>query len=351
MNASTPAVYPEKPDPSPPPNTGAVGGACTEIPKHRNTGLQVAPNAFFSPIPRAVWDLRGQGALKPRDIDVLGLLLDYKNIDTAYVNPRQDTLARRLACSVDTIQRSLTRLAAAGLIVKSRLRSAAGRLGRCVYDLAPTLARLPHRAARMRSGRWGRGPAPTAPDSCSLPRPHRCGLREEDSFAQADNSAPAPTSPPPSAFPASPVAGQMIALGVAARAAVRLLAGHGEARCRQALAAAQERRNVHNRPAWLVKCLTEHWTLTERWILAGPRQSEDSARPRSHHPYTPPSIPAAPPPDPLTQLPPARWSALEERARLALRAEKQPAVLEMLRTGRARRLIAARMRALLAAPV
>ena len=121
------------------------------------TSSPAAGGAFFSPIPRAVYGLRGEGRLKARDVDVLGLLLDYKGRRRTTVDPSQETLAGRLRCSPDTVQRSLARLAAAGLIVRTRLRDLAGRLGRCVYDLAPTLALMPAQAAKMRRGEWGAG--------------------------------------------------------------------------------------------------------------------------------------------------------------------------------------------------
>ena len=81
--------------------------------------------------------------------------------------PSQETLAARLRCGLDTIQRSLARLAAAGLIVKTRLRDLAGRLGKCLYDLAPTLALMPSHAAKMRRGEWGA--AGEAPENRALP--------------------------------------------------------------------------------------------------------------------------------------------------------------------------------------
>ena len=101
-----------------------------------NAPANTSACAFFSALPRAVGDLRAEGRLIPRDVDVLRELLDHKNRRTSQVDPLQKTLAARMGCSLDTIQRSLARLVAAGLIIKTRMRDARGQLGRCVYDLA-----------------------------------------------------------------------------------------------------------------------------------------------------------------------------------------------------------------------
>lgn len=105
---------------------------------------------FFSAIPRAVLERRKGRDLLTRDIEVLALLLDYKQRASTEVSPRQATLAGRLGCSADTIQRSVKRLMAAGLLAKTRLRDGKGRVERCVYDLAATLALMPVQAARLR---------------------------------------------------------------------------------------------------------------------------------------------------------------------------------------------------------
>ena len=314
-------------------------------PVYPNNGITTNAQscAFFSALPRAVGDLRAQGVLKPRDVDVLRELLDHKNRRTSQVDPLQRTLAARMGCSLDTIQRSLARLVQAGLIAKIRMRDACGRLGQCVYDLAQTLALMPHQAAKMRSGQWGASdtsPSP-APDRKAAPagvitKPQKCGFNKADSLdvVQADNIAPAPPQGPP-----SPAAVALIAQGVFPRIAAGLVERFGEARCRQALTALGQRRTVHDKPAWVVGCLLQGWTVA----------ASATARPQSQHPYAPPSAPPGPPIDALDALDVAAYAALEATAHALLWDETKPAWRSTLLSGRNPAYLRNRMRALLSA--
>lgn len=302
--------------------------------------------AFFSALPRAVGDLRAEGVLTPRDVDVLRELLDHKNRRTSQVDPLQRTLAARMGCSLDTIQRSLARLVKAGLITKKRLRDARGQLGRCVYDLALTLALMPRQAAKLRHGHFGQAdPAPPpahegkARSTPPITKPHQSGLSEVDSsdVAKADNNVPA--SPP---VPPSPVAVALIAQGVFPKVAAGLVERFGGDRCRQALAALGQRRTVRDKPAWVVGCLQGGWAVMAPAAAA--------ARPPSQHPYQHFSGPLGPPADPLAALGASARVALESAARAALIAEVREPVLSTLRQGRNTRLVEERMRLMLAAP-
>ena len=299
-----------------------------------------ASSAFFSAIPRAVGDLRAQGKLKPRDVDVLRELLDHKNQRTTQVDPLQKTLAARMGCALDTIQRSLNRLVQAGLITKRRVRDARGRLGRCIYDLAGTLALMPRQAAKLRSGQWGRaGQSPMPSDegkaSADLPitTPQKCGLSEvdSDSVEKADNR----TSAPPNG-PSSPVAAALAAQGVFPKAAAALVVKFGETRCREVLdAAARVKRFHRSKAAWIVAALTQSLPV-----------AADTHRPRAHWPYTPPSA-AGPPPDALALLSAEAYDALEQKARAQLWEETKPAWRDMLLNGRNPAYLRTRMRELL----
>lgn len=287
-------------------------------------------SAFFSPLPRAVLTLSQDGRLKPRDLQILAALLDYKNRHTTQVDPKQGTLAARFACSLDTIQRSLARLTAAGLITKTRLRNGLGRLGRCVYDLANTLALMPRHAAKLRHGDYGRDSASPEKETHSA-IPQKCGLSEVDSLdvAEADKAHAATHSPM-----LGPVAAALHAEGVAPRVATSLAGKFDEQRCRQALTALQSRRNVRDRAAWLVGCLLNGWQLTA--------PAPPPLRPQSHLPYTPPGSLNAPPSH-LHALPVSEYAALEARARAELITESVGPVLSTLKQGRNRRLVEGRM--------
>lgn len=282
---------------------------------------------FFSAIPRAVWDLCQSKALKGRDVQVLGILLDHKNRRTTQVDPKQETIALRLGCSLPTVERSIARLVKVGLITKTRLRNALGRLGRCSYDLANTLSLMPRQASnlmprqasKMRGGDFGASSSAQSPvtdgeaKAKHPPTSHqKCRVSEADSsdVAKADNNTPAPPKPPP-----PPVAVALMKQGVSPHIATRLVEQRGEERCQQVLSALSQRRKVRNRAAWLVGC------LLQGWIVEAPA----TARPRSHHPYTPPSAPHSPPTDILDALPSDAYATLEDRARALLWDETMPA--------------------------
>lgn len=311
------------------------------------------PGAFFSPIPRGVYDLRAAGKLQARDVEVLGLLLDYKGRAASVVSPRQDTLAERLRCSTDTIQRSLRRLESVGLIAAKRLRDTAGRLGRCLYDLAATLALMPRQAAKMRSGAWGAQNGPSLPADAQnkpiappLSMPQKCGLSEADKFvAKADNTAPAP-DPVSVKAPLLPQSAQpdvvvkLISFGMAERIAKSLYAQHGATRCAEVIEAAAAQRRVVSKAAWCYRCLAESWELQKR----------NGVRPKAQMPYHAPSAAAAQVDDmaePLALLPADESAHLETAARREL-AQELPTLRGSLEAGRSRRLVLGRMREMLA---
>ena len=304
--------------------------------------------AFFSALPRAVGDLRAAGILKPRDVDVLRELLDHKNRRTTTVDPKQATLAARFNCSLDTVQRSLARLAAAGLIVKIRLRDRLGRLGRCVYDLAGTLALMPSQAAKLRSGAYGRQtpPSPPSADGNRVPASHstmpqKSGLSEVDEgcYVEAD------TQPQPQTDATRATVVLLQAQAVQEHAAKRLADRHTEARCREVVqASARIKHFRHSRAAWIIGALDGGWTVS----------TEAETRPRSQWPYRPPqadTAPAraavAPPQDPLETLDAPTYAALETEARASLWTETKPAWRNKLLNRPNAPLIRTRMRALL----
>ena len=295
---------------------------------------------FFSAIPRAVGDLRAAGILKARDVDVLRELLDYKNRRSTQVDPKQATLAARFGCSVDTVQRSLKRLEAAGLIAIIRLRDRLGRLGRCVYDLAGTLFLMPHHAAKLRSGDWGQSghhAAEETPLKSPVPAiPQNCGLSEVDSKddAKADSKAAVDRDKNVS----HPVAVALAAEGVYPGVAGSLVVKFGEGRCRQVLSALKKRKQVRDRAAWLVGALLQGWNVTTE---------ADTTRPQAHHAYTPPA--AAAQLDPLTALDTAARNALEAQAKALLLHETHPAWRDKLLHGKNTALLHSRMRELLSA--
>lgn len=299
-------------------------------------------SAFFSAIPRAVWDLCHSKQLNGRDVQVLGVLLDHKNRHTTQVDPKQETIAERLGCSVPTVERSVARLVKAGLITKTRLRAALGRFGRSVYDLANTFALMPHQASKMRGGEFGQA-APPAPRSADGNGPaevettshHFCRVSEADlsDALKADTAPPSQTPPAPSPAP-SPVVAALLDKGVFPRAARVLVERFGEARCQQALNALNARRKVRDKAAWLVGCLRQGWDVT-------PQTPETAARPQSQAPYRPPTSSPPASGDPLASLSASARLALEATARAALALESGGALPQ------GRRFVEGRMRALL----
>lgn len=307
---------------------------------------QLVPRtAFFGRIPERAFTLRAERALKSRDLELLGLVMTYAATGRAVVEARQRTFARRLCCSVRTVQRSLSRLAGQGLLAKQYRRDAGGRLLGLAYDVAPTLALMPRaRAAAAikttanttkttdgESGpEWG-----AASEMPPAPMRQKSRLPNETSVAERDNSAPAA---PATAEP-SPVVAQMIALGVHGRVAATLADRCGEARCQQALAALERRTKIRDRAAWCVGCLLEEWDIA-------PVTTAPAARPRAHHPYHPPSPTPAAGTDPLDALPPGDLLRLEAAARAQLLAE-MPVLRASFERGKSLVLIRARMKELL----
>ncbi len=362
MSADTSPVYP-------PPDTPARG--------------------FFAPIPaETVMALAATRHLLSGDTLLLVALFSYKNRATTTVFPRQDTLARRIGRSLDTVQRGLARLTRAGLIVKHRRRDVRGRLASCWYDLAPTLALLTPQAAAVRSGQWGSRGADQGHEIEALKctrweartpnvlrtRTERSGcpvLRPKDVWPQVTQredftpSSFSPAKPQTSGIPngdsedvaeadtglrraagfgrigsaeTGPCA-DLIAQGVRAPVAARLAARYGDIRCRQVLAASHSRPAIRDRAAWLVSCLTQGWALTDSHV------PED--RPRAYRPYPVPPKSGLPPPavsaHPPVRSPSRQDPALEARARAELLAEAHPIVVQMLRRGRGWSFVRARM--------
>lgn len=211
--------------------------------------------AFFSPIPRAALALVQSQQISRRDLPLLTVLLDYKNVRDNWVEPKQKTLAARLCCSVDTVQRALARLVAAGLIVKRYIRDACGRLRGLCYDLTPTLSLLPTKAAKMRRGQFGRvdvQPEQTSPSPPS-PKPQPCGVSEADKDCQANNRAARPA-----ALPLPPVVVSLLRFGLQTHTALQLVAAHGEDKVQSVVqeAARKPRKTLCG---WIVAALSGQW--------------------------------------------------------------------------------------------
>ncbi len=305
------------------------------------------PQGFFSPLPRAVWGMAQAGQLTGRDVQVLGLLLDYKNARTPIVGPGQRSLARRLACSVDTIQRALSRLVAAGLVAILPQRSTDGRRRGNHYDLSPTLALLPPKAAKMRSGQWGAPPAPPAgegdgkrPNLPTSTMPQKCGPEAYSCDVEADNTATAPGN----AAPASPVVAQLVGVGVFRRVAESLVTRYGSSRVADTLTASALGNRRTNRAGWIVAALLHGWKLSAPAPPPRPRAANNSLPP-------PPPLGAGAPggnwPDVLATLDAAALADLERRARAQLIDETRPPLRDHLRRGRDVSRVKARMRELL----
>lgn len=234
-----------------------------------NTDHKSTP--FFSPVPRHVLTLCQNGALKPRDVEVLSLLLDYKSRTGTVVEPRQDTMAKRLRCSTDTIQRSLSRLVKAGLILKTRARDLCGRLGKCLYDLAAVFALMPRKAAKVRHGEYGAaaaGQSQTPP--ATMPQKSGVSIGDLVSVCQADNGTQAETVTPPLVV-------ELIKEGVGEKTAQTIHEKYGAERIRDVVNAARANRRATNRPGWIVAALTQGWAFQAH------REAQE--RPKSQMPY------------------------------------------------------------------
>jgi len=151
-------------------------------------------------------------------------------------------------------------------------------------------------------------------------------VREKDNSPRAREAAPPPDGPPVAAPPPHPVVSQLIAQGVDAACAPRLLADCGEARCRQALDSLQgQRRKVRNSGGWIASALRRGWNLAP---------PDPPALPRYYQPYRPPtaSRPAPPPPKPPAPRPAAEETADLERLLPAdvFQALKERAIAELI---------------------
>lgn len=320
-----------------------------------------APDDFFSMLPRSVWTLVEQGHLKPQDPTLLGILLDYKTKNKTIVGPNQQTLAQRLHRSVDTVQRSLVRLVAAGLVAKIKLRDKLGRRRGLAYDLKGVLSLLPTRPTETAKLRHGEAvqksdpvsalPSENSENSPNPPKPQTCGPSAEKEFV-AEANTPAPAAPP------TPTELEMTQIGIVPRVAKNLLSAHGEDTCRRYLKAYSGRSRATNLAGLIVAAITHGWSLSRTRPGGGSSRfgggssrfdpATPTERPRAHHLYIPPTTPADPP-DALDALDPAARLILEQRARAILLAEQHPMVLELLQKGRADRFIKIQMRKLLIA--
>ena len=105
---------------------------------------------------------------------VYAQLLDHRNRKTGQCNPKQDTLAAELGVSVDTVQRAISKLRAAGLI-----QTAKGRRG-CSY----TFPEFPATAKARSTTPQKRGAGPPYP----LYEPIEVNLRASRGFPSQDKN-------------------------------------------------------------------------------------------------------------------------------------------------------------------
>lgn len=311
---------------------------------------QAAPQRFYSPIPRQIFPLSAAGHLTGRDAQVLALLLSHKGTRGPLVWPKQATMATALGVSVDTIQRSIDRLAAAKMLQIIHRRSADGRKINNHYDLSATLDMLPTRsrqasvAGNSQTAKVRPGHQPTADtprgsqidgggeQRANTTMPHFCGV-EADSESVVEAT---PGATPEADAEQAAVVAALTSAGVMPRTARSLVRDRGLDRCRRALFHSTLARIRTTRAAWMVAAV-----MSPGWILPPvPARRRGGAT-------TP--APLAPP-DALDTLPPHQYAALEAVARAQLIAESQPPVLDTLRRRECRPLVRMRMRVILAAP-
>lgn len=309
-----------------------------------------APQRFYSPIPRQIFGLSAAGHLTGRDAQVLALLLSHKGRSGPLVWPRQATMAAALGVSVDTIQRSIDRLAAAKMLHIVRRRSADGRLINNHYDLSATLEMLPaggrapsidapNHTAKVRPGKpqaahttRGSQTDGKSEQQANKAMPQKCGVEaSEESVVEAT-----PMREPGDGTEAAAVVDALTEAGVMPNTARMLVRVHDVDRIRRALLAVSVGKKKANPGGWIVAAVRD-----PKWLLPPLPKSARRAAPKPA-PETPP--------DALDALPPHEYDALQAIARAQLIAESHPPVLDSLRRGHSAPLVRSRMRRLLAAP-
>lgn len=250
-----------------------------------------ADTPFFSPLPRHVYTLREKGTLKSRDVEVLGLLLDYKNAATTTVCPSHDEMKKRLGCSHDTIARSLTRLKQSGLVIAERLRDLRGRWGKWVYDLAAVFTHLPAQSA-VRTGQYGEAGEAKKQSSTQVggvSKVYDCSVKADK---EAGTSTQAELSPE-----AATLVVEIASQGAEEKMVREMVQKHGANRAREVLALAkQQRGKIRCFPAWLRMALKNGWGMSaesgEKTLSALPGAATEpravsAALPPACQPYRP----------------------------------------------------------------
>lgn len=298
-----------------------------------------APQRFYSPIPRQIFGLSAAGHLTGRDAQVLALLLSHKGRSGPMVWPKQATMATMLGVSVDTIQRSIDRLAAAKMLQIVHRRSADGRKINNHYDLSATLEMLPSHTAKVRPGEARAADTPRGSqhdenrgEQVANTMPQKCGLEaDSESVVKATSGAEPDTTAEQAA-----VVDALTKAGVMPSAARMLVRVHGIDRCQRALYHVSQGKKKPNPAGWIVAAVRE-----PKWILP-----PLPGRPRRSMAAPPPTTT----PNPLDALTPNHYAALEAVARAQLIAESHPPVLDSLKRGLSAPLVRARMRQLLTDP-
>lgn len=320
------------------PNQGAAPTPTRGASAAGNTP-SAAPQRFYSPIPRQIFGLSAAGHLTGRDTQVLALLLSHKNKSGPMVRPKQSTMATMLGVSVDTIQRSIDRLAAAKMLHIVHRRSADGRKINNHYDLSATLEMLPSHTAKVRPGERQAADSPRdsqhdgqGSEQTANTIPQKCGLEAESGLVVEATPAREPGDDAEQAA----VVDALTKAGVMPSAATMLVRVHDVDRIRRALFAVSVGKPKANPGGWIVAAVRD-----PKWLLP-----PLPGRPRRAAPRPAPDAP----PDALDTLPQAQHDALEAIARAQLIGEYGPPVRDTLRRGLGCPLVRARMRLLLAAP-
>lgn len=200
--------------------------------------------------------------LSPMDVRVCAALLTYARTDDPTACPSQESLAERLGCSVDTIQRAETRLVAAGAMTTHRHRRQDGKLGRRVCNLTPILSVI---KALIQTARLRRGSAPSSSKS-SPARPHGRGVREY-SQPQASKVQPTPYDSggsSPGLVESGPLDAVVVSLreiGLSAGEALRLAKRFTADQLAHAIRAfrAAPSGQIRAPMAWLTEAARGHW--------------------------------------------------------------------------------------------
>ena len=130
----------------------------------------------------------------PVDKLVLLALADYADHDGTCF-PSQDALAKRAMCSVDTVQRSLSRLIVAGMMSKSRRYAATGHRTSDAYalNLHTTSSGLDR---NLRHDPKPQSAAKPKPHLDAETKPQSCGVEDEPSLNRQEEKPPTPSRGP-----------------------------------------------------------------------------------------------------------------------------------------------------------